>query len=71
MQFVKTGEEPSPQYTPPPFPTAEFPEIVQLVRVGEDSTQHTPPPSLAEFPEIVQLARVGEQPSPAQNTPPP
>jgi hypothetical protein len=34
MQFLRVGEPPS-QYTPPP-PCAEFPEIVQFVRVGEE-----------------------------------
>ena len=42
--------------------SAEFPEIVQLVSVGEEfPPQHTPPPQTAEFPEIVQLVSVGER----------
>ena len=49
---------------------ARFPEIVQLVRVGEDfSLQCTPPPDPAPVPEIVQPVRVGE--AFRQYTPPP
>ena len=66
MQLVRLGEELSEQNTPPPFecmsPTnphglAEFPEIVQFIKVGEERVpQYTP----HEFPEIVQFVRIGE-----------
>jgi hypothetical protein len=71
MQLVRFGEPPS-QYTPPPE-SDEFPEIVQLVRVGEElPMQYTPPPYCdAEFPEIVQFVRVGEDPGPQYTPPPP
>ena len=37
VQFTSVGEEPSPQWTPPPsLQGAEFPEIVQPVSVGEE-----------------------------------
>lgn len=44
----------------PPLMEAEFPEIVQLVMVGEESLLYIAPPELAEFPEIVQLVIEGE-----------
>jgi len=70
MQLVRIGEE-SAQSTPPPAP-AEFPEIVQLVSLGEEFLMHcTPPPPLlvATFPEILQLMKVGD--ASVQYTPPP
>ncbi len=72
MQFVRVGEDSEPQYRPLPWPPfAEFPEIVQFVRVGEELQQQTPQPSRAdEFPEIVQFIMVVESEAP-QKTPPP
>ncbi len=40
--------------TPPPDTLAVFPEMTQLMRLGEEPLRHcTPPPEEAEFPVIV------------------
>ena len=53
VHSVRVGEESSlQQTTPPPDPT-EFPEMVQLVSVGEKNAQKMPPPkNFAELSEI-------------------
>jgi hypothetical protein len=57
MQFIRVGEDASsPTQT---TPVLEFSEIVQFVKVGEESNpQDMPPP---EFPEMVQLMSVVEE----------
>ena len=48
---------------------AELPEIVQLVKVGEELEQYKQPPQFAVFPESVQFVRTGEERQ--QDKPPP
>ena len=71
MQLVSVREE-FIQYTPLPSP-AEFPEMVQLIKVAEEFPMHcTPPPpmpNVASFPEIIQLVIVGDES--LQKIPPP
>lgn len=76
MQFVNVGEPPWKENTPRPL-AAEFPVIVQFVRIGKELRQYTPPAwlhssftPLPRFPVIVQFVRVGEELS-QQDTPPP
>ena len=58
LQFVKVGEDPSVQSTPPAKSVGP-PVIVQLVTAGEAPLWHQTP-GLSPFPERAQFVRVGE-----------
>ena len=60
MELVMVGEEPAFNI-PPPFKVALFPEMVELVRLGDESRLNIAPPSSALFPEMVQLVMVEEE----------
>ena len=70
VQFFRVASDLTNFKPPPPRSRVkqQFPEIVQLISVGEESLENTA--LLApEFPEIVQFKNVGEEFSP-QYTPP-
>ena len=69
VQFFRVASDRTNLKPPPPrFAQQQFPEIVQLISVGEDSQEDTAPVP-PEFPEIVQFRNVGEEFS-EQSTPP-
>ena len=60
MQFLTDVAEFLELYIPPPLLSAELPENVQFVTVGDDSPLYIPEP---KFPENVQLVTVSDEDS--------